>query len=459
MTTATERQIVKVPIGLLRPDPKNPRRNADGSNLVASIKEFGVLQALHVRPLNDEGFHDIIFGARRYDGALKAECEEVPIIIREATPEDVALIQIIENFHERLDPIEEATGYFQLIELKKTQKALAAKLGVTPKQVSARLKLLQLPAAAQAQVKTGELTVETAAELVAYAAYPDLVEQAIGERNPTHAIERLIRERDAVQAAEGRRAELTAAGVTVADAAEDGWLRVTEDVGYSTGSGTIGFDRKACKKHTGEPCHVVVVRPNHFYSGGLISEVAYCSDARRHKTGGDAAIKTAATERASGPGRAEKMAENKSRRDASASRLEFLTAKLAKGRLPRGADTLILDVAVEGLLRVSNGWDGAILQTACALAGLDLDTERGKVPPTWANDHTAVRERILAHFDTDAARRRLLFAALVAEGHLDLANDQWTADVERLQHILDELDYEPTEWETDRQARAVKHAA
>jgi hypothetical protein len=81
------------------------------------------------------------------------------------------------------------------------------------------------------------------------------------------------------------------------------------------------------------------------------------------------------------------------------------------------------------------------------------------VPPAWSGDYPAFRQQILAHFDTDAARRRLLFAALAAEGHLDLANDQWTTDVDRLQSVLDEFDYQPTDWEVERHQRATKTAA
>jgi hypothetical protein len=247
--------------------------------------------------------------------------------------------------------------------------------------------------------------------------------------------------------------------VNVVDTAEESWLRVVEDVGYTTGSGTLTFDKKAVKAHVKEPCHVVVVEPARFYGGGLIDEHVFCTEPQRHKASGDAAIKTAATERATGSDRAEKIADNKARRDASASRLEFLASKLTRGRLPRSADSLILDVAVEGLLKVSNGWDGTVLATACSLAGLDLEVDRGKVPPSWSSDHKVIRDQVLAHFDTDAARRRLLFAALVAEGHLDLANDQWTTDVERLPGVLVEFDYQPTDWENDRRQRGTTAAA
>jgi ParB family chromosome partitioning protein len=110
-TTTTDDRIVRVPIELLHADPDNPRRKADGTDLVASIKAIGVQQAIHVRPPNEDGVHVIIFGHRRHDGAQKAGLTEVPVIIREMTAEDLLIAQLVENMHEDLDPVEEATGY------------------------------------------------------------------------------------------------------------------------------------------------------------------------------------------------------------------------------------------------------------------------------------------------------------------------------------------------------------
>jgi ParB family chromosome partitioning protein len=177
-------RIVQLPVTALAPHPDNPRGPVIGdpaedvSEIADSIRQVGILQPLHATPravhlaahpdhadqLGD-ATHVVLMGHRRLAAAVTIGLAEVPVIVR-TDPADVALdvrAMMIENLHRTgLNPIQEARGYQQLATRGMSQRAIAHALGVSQPQVSRRLKLLQLPAAAQASVAAGRLPVEDA---------------------------------------------------------------------------------------------------------------------------------------------------------------------------------------------------------------------------------------------------------------------------------------------------------
>lgn len=93
----------------------NPRKTFEGMDeLVASIKESGILTPLLVRP-EMEAF-DLIAGGRRLKAAMLAGLEEVPVRVLDCSAEDAEDLRIIDNA-QRVDvhPMEEAEAYSKLL--------------------------------------------------------------------------------------------------------------------------------------------------------------------------------------------------------------------------------------------------------------------------------------------------------------------------------------------------------
>ena len=141
----------KIPIELLRPNPRNPRRNFGQESLdelAASIKEKGIIQPLLARPVpGAPDAYEIVAGERRWRAAQRAGLHEVPIISIDADDRQALELAIIENVQRAdLDPLEEAAGYERLgDEFLYTQADLAKVIGKSRSHVSNCLRLLKLP--------------------------------------------------------------------------------------------------------------------------------------------------------------------------------------------------------------------------------------------------------------------------------------------------------------------------
>ena len=103
---------VSLPIGDIEPDKNQPRTNFSEAAMLElenSIREYGVLQPLLVRPMSDGGYM-IVAGERRWRAARRAGLSEVPVIIKSLSDREAAAIALIENLQrEDLDPIEQAS--------------------------------------------------------------------------------------------------------------------------------------------------------------------------------------------------------------------------------------------------------------------------------------------------------------------------------------------------------------
>lgn len=152
----------EIPIGDITPNPKQPRTvfDEEGLNeLIHSIKEFGLLQPVVVRPSAQGGF-ELIMGERRWRASSKAGLATIPAIVRD-TEDDVLLRDaLLENIHRvQLNPLEEAHAYAQLLEeFGVTQNELADRIGRSRPQVTNTLRLLKLPVEVQKRVAAGVLS-------------------------------------------------------------------------------------------------------------------------------------------------------------------------------------------------------------------------------------------------------------------------------------------------------------
>lgn len=181
----------------IKANPKQPRKRFDEGDLeelADSIKNNGILQPILVRK-KGKGY-EIVAGERRYQAAKLAGLEEVPVIIREVSDEDVFKLALIENLQRSdLTPIEEAQGYRQLIEENGlTQEQLGKALSKSRSAITNMLRLLDLPEAVQEMIAAGSLTAGHARAILAV---PDeegrvrLAEKVVAERLSVRQTENL----------------------------------------------------------------------------------------------------------------------------------------------------------------------------------------------------------------------------------------------------------------------------
>jgi ParB family chromosome partitioning protein len=144
----TEQQM---PIEKVSPNPDQPRRSFDPDkleDLANSIREKGIIQPLIVRPdPKKSGYYQIVAGERRWRAAQRAQLHEVPVLVRDLNDTEVLEVAIIENIQRAdLNPVEEATGYRQLIDkFGHTQEQLARALGKSRSHIANQMRLLGLP--------------------------------------------------------------------------------------------------------------------------------------------------------------------------------------------------------------------------------------------------------------------------------------------------------------------------
>ena len=141
----------QAPIESIHPNPDQPRRRFSKENLeelANSIREKGVLQPLIVRKSqkNSTGY-EIVAGERRWRAAQMAKLHHLPIIVRDYSDNEVLEIAIIENVQRAdLNPVEEATGYRQLMDrFGHTQEKVAEALSKSRSHIANLMRLLQLP--------------------------------------------------------------------------------------------------------------------------------------------------------------------------------------------------------------------------------------------------------------------------------------------------------------------------
>src|SRR5829696_1976224 len=157
-----EPRVREVPVELIEPNPRQPRRHFDEEALIAladSVRERGLLQPVLVREAPD-GRYELIAGERRWRAAQLAGLSVMPAAIRSDTDAESLELALIENMaREDLNPIEEARACAALVEeLGLTREDVGRRVGRSRVAVSNLLRLLDLPDEALAMLEAGELS-------------------------------------------------------------------------------------------------------------------------------------------------------------------------------------------------------------------------------------------------------------------------------------------------------------
>jgi len=158
----------EVAVDLIVPNPMQPRQALDAEalqELADSIREHGLIQPLIVTSIQDtasDAQYQIIAGERRWEAAKMAGLTMVPVVVKEATPQKMLELALVENIQRAdLNPLEEAAAYRQLMDdFGLTQEQVAEKVGKSRVTVANSVRLLRLPdeikrALAEGQISEG----------------------------------------------------------------------------------------------------------------------------------------------------------------------------------------------------------------------------------------------------------------------------------------------------------------
>lgn len=147
---------------LLIPNPKQPRLEFDQKKLdelCDSIKVNGILQPIIIEDSGNGNFY-IIAGERRTRAAKMAGLTKVPVQLRKFDEQQKLEMALIENIQRAdLNPIEEATAYYNLIQMGDlSQDEVAKRVGKARATVANSIRLLRLPEDIKKALSNGQIS-------------------------------------------------------------------------------------------------------------------------------------------------------------------------------------------------------------------------------------------------------------------------------------------------------------
>ncbi len=155
----------ELPVDAISPNPLQPRQKIapeELEELAASIREHGLIQPLIVSQVTDAEVqsYQLIAGERRLEAAKLAGLAKVPVIIREATPQEMLELALVENIQRAdLNPLEQATAYRHLMDdFGLTQEQAAQRVGKSRVAVANSVRLLRLPDEIKSSLAQGQIT-------------------------------------------------------------------------------------------------------------------------------------------------------------------------------------------------------------------------------------------------------------------------------------------------------------
>jgi len=189
----------ELPITQIRANPYQPRTSWNQEQLqelCESIKTNGIIQPIIVR--KNAGGYEIIAGERRFRAAAMAGLQTVPVLVRQATDEEMLELALVENIHRTdLNPIERAKAYLNFINsFNLTQTEAAKRLGEDRTVISNYLRILDLPAEIKEMLSDGKLSMGHARAILGLPSDElrrKLANRAMAGRLSVREVERLVR--------------------------------------------------------------------------------------------------------------------------------------------------------------------------------------------------------------------------------------------------------------------------
>ena len=197
--------VTEVPASAIAPNPMQPRTALDPqalAELAASVREHGLIQPLIVTRQGPEQYQ-LIAGERRWQAARMAGLATVPVIVKEATPQQILELALVENIQRAdLNALEEASAFRQLVEeFGLTQEQVAERVGKSRVAVTNTMRLLRLPAEVKQALADGTLYEGHARALLALptteaqiAGLKTVLHKALSVRQTEELVRRLLAE-------------------------------------------------------------------------------------------------------------------------------------------------------------------------------------------------------------------------------------------------------------------------
>jgi ParB family chromosome partitioning protein len=210
---ASSRTPFTLPIAHLRAGKFQPRTSFEGLDvLVDSVRQYGLLQPILVRPIFGEpDAYEIVAGERRWRAAQKAQLHDVPVVVRSLDDLDALQLALVENLQRAdLSPIDEAAGYRRLMsDFNQIQEEVAATVGKSRPHIANTLRLLDLPPEVQDLVRQEKLSAGQARTLLAFADPAAMADAAVKEKLSVRELERLAAGEKPRKAKAGKKAAAT----------------------------------------------------------------------------------------------------------------------------------------------------------------------------------------------------------------------------------------------------------
>ena len=161
-TRTDETGFRELPLELVAPNPRQPRREFGEEALIAlsdSIRARGVLQPIVVRPIAG-GTYELVAGERRLRASQLAGLERIPAVVRDTEDWERLELALAENMaREDLNAVEEARACAMLVEdLGLTKQEVGRRVGKSRVAVSNLVRLLELPETVLEMIEAGTLS-------------------------------------------------------------------------------------------------------------------------------------------------------------------------------------------------------------------------------------------------------------------------------------------------------------
>jgi len=149
---------LELPVSKLEPNPFQPRREFDESqlkDLAESIRSEGLIQPVVVREV--DGRFQLVAGERRWRAFQLLNQAKIPARVVKAGDASTASMALIENLQrENLNPIEESLGFASLLrDFDLTQEQVAERVGKGRATIANALRLLTLPDEVRGYLSSG----------------------------------------------------------------------------------------------------------------------------------------------------------------------------------------------------------------------------------------------------------------------------------------------------------------
>lgn len=248
-------RIFELDINWLQPNPLQPRgliTSESLAELAESIREHGILEPIVVA--KTPAGYQIIAGERRWRAARLVGIPQVPVVIRETSPQGMLEMAIVENVQRQdLNPLERAQAYRRLMdEFGLTNSEISTRVGKSPAYISNTLRLLTLPDALKDALMSGATSeghVRALASLddthLIIEAYKEVMKRNLSVRG-TEELVRKIRARSNVPFKKGARVEIVR---IVNDEVEQIQEKLAEKLSNSSKKAAVRYSLTTARAH------------------------------------------------------------------------------------------------------------------------------------------------------------------------------------------------------------------